>query len=76
MNTPLKDQQTFIDSQGRTQKVMGEIKEVGTESVCWTLRGDWFRRRDRAEVTGAFRDKNGNPVLVSEAYKLARQRYN
>lgn len=77
MKLPLEDGQVFTDKQDRTHKVAGEIKEPGTESVCYTRAGCWFRRKDGVEVTGAYRDDNGNPVTVQEAYRLRRRnRYN
>jgi hypothetical protein len=81
MKLPLKDGDEFIDNRGRRQIVGGSVtegfftKELN-HSVCWTRRGDWFRRSDGVEVTGAYRDENGNPVTVAEAYKLrAQSRY-
>lgn len=75
MKLPLKDEQTFIDSRGRTQVVGGSIKagfwsEEYQHDYCWTFKGDWFRRSDGVEVTGAFRDESNNPVTISEAYHL------
>lgn len=76
MELPLKDGDRFIDLRGREQLVAGEIKYPGTESVCWTRRGDWFRRRDGVEVTGAYRDERNNPVTISEAFRRrANSRY-
>lgn len=80
MKLPLEDGDEFIDSQGRTQLVCGSIR-AGFWSAeyqhdyCWTRRGNWFRRSDGVEVTGAFRDKNNNPVTTSEAYHLKAKMY-
>ena len=70
MNLPLQNGQSFIDLQGRHQTVAGEITNPGTQSVCWTLHGEWFRRADGIEVTGAYRDDDNNPVTIAECFKL------
>lgn len=75
MDLPLKDGQEFIDSRGRRQIVGGSIRKnffsnEYNHAYCWTRGGDWFRRSDALEVTGAYFDEDGNPVSVSETYKI------
>jgi hypothetical protein len=81
MKLPLEDGDEFVDKQGRKQKVMGSIlKNSGVRvapehereydhSVCWTLRGDWFRRADGVEMTGA----GGCVQTVGEFFKDRRE---
>lgn len=69
---PLQDGDKFVDCRGRTQLVEGEITDPGAESVCYTRRGNWFRRKDAVEVTGTWRDDAGNPVTISEALNMSR----
>lgn len=80
MKLPLKDGDEFIDNRGRRQIVEGSIKKGFfskelDHSVCWTRRGDWFRRSDGIEVTGAYRDENGSPTTITEAFKIRRESY-
>lgn len=75
IDLPLKDGQEFVDAQGRFQKVMGEIREPGSESICWTLLGGWFRRSDAEPMTGAARDELGNPVTIREFYRRKAEKY-
>ncbi len=81
MEIPLKDGDRFVDLQGRVQEVCGSIvtnpgfhviperEKTCNHKVCWTRRGEWFRRADGVEVTGAFRDEGGEPVTVQEALR-------
>jgi len=74
MKLPLKDGDEFQHPDEQPQIVEGEIADVGTESVCWTSRGNWFRRSDGVQVTGAYRDENNNPVTIQEYYRIKNNR--
>lgn len=88
MKLPLEDGDEFVDQRGRRQVVAGSIrKNPGVHvvpdsekeydhTVCWTRRGNWFRRSDGVEVTGLFRDENGSPVPLEEArHRVEYKRY-
>jgi hypothetical protein len=78
---PLKDGQEFVDQRGRHQKVCGSVvvtPGVSTLSagdkdfdhtVCWTRRGDWFRRADAEPMTRAA----GDIITVREFYRRRRE---
>jgi len=79
-NLPLQDGDKFIDQKGRLQKVGGSIlanggvfvlperEKIYNPDICWTTRGDWFRRSDAMEMTGAC----GEPIPINEAYSKIR----
>lgn len=80
MELPLKDGQAFTDSQFRNQVIAGSIRsgffsDEFNHDYCWTIKGNWFRRSDGVEVTGAYRDENNNPVTIEEAFKRRRESY-
>jgi hypothetical protein len=78
---PLQDGQKFTDSRGYAQQVGGSIRAddhihvVPQErkeydpSVCWTLRGDWFRRSDGVGMTRA----SGELMTIGEFYAWRRK---
>lgn len=61
---PLCDEQLIHGTNGEVEKVIGEIKPEHSEPVCWTLQGNWYRRRDGEQMTGA----SGR---VTTAWKIA-----
>lgn len=50
---PLEDGQRFWSSRQQWETVVGEIKPQHDEPICWTISGNWYRRSDAAEMTGA-----------------------
>lgn len=63
MKLPLRDGQVFRNRRGSTETVGGEIKPPHREPVCWTLQGNWYRRRDGEEMTGA-----GGSVMTAHRF--------
>ena len=65
---PLQDGQV-IETRNGKETIMGEIRNPPqSESVCWSLQGNWYRRRDGKEMTGW----NGEVMTVEEFYKRQR----
>lgn len=62
---PLKDGQTFVNRRGFEETIMGEIKPEHSEPICWTLQGNWYRRKDGEEMTGW----NGKVMTAKEFWK-------
>jgi hypothetical protein len=62
-NLPLKDGQKISTRNGE-ETIMGEIKVPHTEPICWTLQGNWYRRRDGEEMTNG----GNEPITVREFY--------
>lgn len=60
---PLKDGQKFTTRNGE-ETVGGEIKPPHDEPVCWTIQGNWYRRRDGEVMTGW----NGQVMTAREFY--------
>jgi len=48
---PLVDGQKLIRADGLTDTVGGEIKPEHSAPVCWTIAGNWYRRRDGKQVS-------------------------
>lgn len=70
MKLPLKDGDTFIARDGRIELVMGPIKLKARSPVCWTLRGNWYRRSDGVQMTGW----NGQVMTVKKFKKFYERR--
>ena len=50
MKLPIEDGQ-IIETRRGPETVMGEIERPHSEPVCWTLQGNWYRRRDGEPMT-------------------------
>ncbi len=68
MKLPIEDGQIIETAKG-LEKVMGEIKPPHSEPVCWTLQGNWYRRRDGEPMTGA----SGEVMTVAEFYRRRKR---
>lgn len=71
MKLPLKNGDQFNSIHYGIETVMGEIKPPHKikGGVCWTLRGNWYRRCDGVQVTSW----DGKIVTIPEFYKLKSQ---
>jgi hypothetical protein len=70
---PLADGQKVLTQSGETDKIMGEIAVPHTEPICWTLKGNWYRRSDGEAMTGAIY-AGQEPVSVSVFLRWKRTR--
>lgn len=62
---PIKDG-AVIETHNGEEKVGGEITPPHDEPICWTFQGNWYRRSDGEEMTGA----GGRVMPASEFYRL------
>jgi len=62
---PLMDGQKITTTHG-VETVGGEITPAHTEPICWTLAGNWYRRRDGEPMTGA----GGEVMTATQFYRL------
>lgn len=65
---PLQDGDKII-VRGHEETVMGEIKVPHKEPVCWTLRGNWYRRSDGEEMTGS----SGEVTTLKEFWEMRKK---
>lgn len=68
---PLKDGDKFETGRGGVETVMGEIKPEHRVKggICWTLQGNWYRRRDGEQMTAW----NGEVMTAREFFKRRRK---
>ena len=66
---PLKDGQVINSIRHGKETVGGEITPLHSEPVCWTLQGNWYRRRDGEEMTGA----SGEVTTTKKFWRLCAE---